>query len=306
MGIVIAVVGWLLALVLAGVTVSCMVRIASVRWKILPSATRAVPDYGLMLPELSGSLLLAVLTFLGVLSPLIGGLFAAAVFAFAAVPLASALIRAARKGEALREARAIAGVLRYLARTGRHFLAEDLRLRAGSRAGEVERPAGTAAGPPKWATVTRPRDVPHLLEDPYLGAHPYPADVAAGLELDQVPVPPHWDRLCQVIGDYEAEDDDDLTDHMTGEAAGVLTAAAAIENRTENLAAARGLDPAIVAAHFDIAEGFAELATRYALLVRRDHIVHGELRQWRDSGGVLPHGAREWFDAGGPDGGGAG
>jgi hypothetical protein len=161
------------------------------------------------------------------------------------------------------------------------------------------RPA-PAGGPPGWAVGSRARHVPPLTEDPYLGAHPYPADVAASLELDQVPVPPHWDRTAQVISDFDPEDDDDTQGHIAGEAAGVLTVAAAVENRAEHLALAVGLDPAIIEAHYDIAEGFAELATRYALLVRRDHLVMGDLRDYRDQGGVIPHDGRRYMDAGDP------
>jgi hypothetical protein len=158
----------------------------------------------------------------------------------------------------------------------------------------------SAGGPQRWAAAARARHVPPLMEDPYLGAHPYPADVATSLELDRVPVPPHWDRTAQVIGDFDPEDDDDTQGHLAGEAAGVLGVAAAVENRAEHLAFAVGLDPAIIEAHYDIAEGFAELATRYALLVRRDHLVMGDLREYRDQGGVIPHDGRRYMNAGDP------
>ena len=163
--------------------------------------------------------------------------------------------------------------------------------------GTARRSAGRAPG---LAGAARARHVPPLMDDPYLGAHPYPADVAASLELDRVPVPPHWDRTAQVIGDFDPEDDDDMQGHIAGEAAGVLTVAAAVENRAENLAFAVGLDPAIIEAHYDIAEGFAELATRYALLVRRDHLVMGDLREYRDQGGIIPHDGRRYMNAGDP------
>lgn len=302
MGTIFTAAGWVTALILAEITASCLIRITAARFS--PDRQVAVPDRGLMLAEITGGGFLAILAALGI-SPHLSGVLAALAFCLATVQLAKIARRAATQGQGGQAARRTAGrVLAELAGTARYFFLRDLGSIASRRTAEGAPAASPAGGVPGWASPARARNVPHLLDDPHLGAHPFPADIAANLELDRVPVPPHWDRLAQVISDFESEDDDDLAGHMTGEAAGVLTAAAAIENRTENLAAARGLDPAIIAAHFDIAEGFAELATRYALLVRRDHLVHGEVREWRDNGGVLPHGAREWFDAGAPGDGG--
>jgi hypothetical protein len=237
----------------------------------------------------------------------------------ALIPLAVVAAKAARAWAEIAKLQgrgaATATVLGLLAarlRDGLWNAREDLRdlggrLRpargaAAPPAPAAPRPPGSApaGGPPGWAAASRARHVPPLMEDPYLGAHPYPADVAAALELEQVPVPPHWDRTAQVISDFDPEDDDDTQGHIAGEAAGVLTVAAAVENRAEHLALAVGLDPAIIEAHYDIAEGFAELATRYALLVRRDHLVMGDLREYRDRGGVIPHDGRRYMDAGDP------
>jgi hypothetical protein len=234
------------------------------------------------------------LAFLGVLGPLTGAFLALAPLVAVALIVRRAWAAvAARQGHAAAARVITQGITARL----RGALPGIPRSRAPRPAGRPE------SGPPAWSAPVRARNVPHLLEDPNLGAHPGPEEIAAGLEHAEVPVPPHWERTAQVIGDYEAEDDDDLNGHIAGEAAGVLTVSAAITNRTENLALGRGLDPVLMEAHYDIANGFAELATRYALLVRRDHVLYGDVREWRDNGGVLPHGARGWYDAGSGDGG---
>jgi len=249
-----------------------------------------------------------LLTAAGVLSPVAGAVLAALLLGVLAATLAPAWadVRAeAGAGTATGVILArLAGRLRDAVRNAR----EDVRDLAGmahhgapaAQAAPESRGDQSAGGPQRWAAATRARHVPPLMEDPYLGAHPYPADVATSLELDRVPVPPHWDRTAQVISDFDPEDDDDTQGHLAAEAAGVLTVAAAVENRAEHLAFAVGLDPAIIEAHYDIAEGFAELATRYALLVRRDHLVMGDLREYRDNGGVIPHDGRRYMDAGDP------
>jgi hypothetical protein len=260
-------------------------------------------------PLIFTSAAFALLGILGVLSPASAAVLAALPLAAVAAIVWRAWRAAAR---ALGWAKATAIVLGGLAGRVREALGhtrEDLRDLRGklSREGAPADPAApgdggrrSAGGAPRLGAVTRARHVPPLMDDPYLGAHPYPADVAASLELDRVPVPPHWDRTAQVISDFDPEDDDDTQGHVAGEAAGVLTVAAAVENRAEHLALAVGLDPAIIEAHYDIAEGFAELATRYALLVRRDHLVMGDLREYRDQGGVIPHDGRRYMDAGDP------
>lgn len=306
MGIIFRAAGWLLVLASAEIMLSSLVRFAL----NLKSGRETEREPDQFLPGIAAVTCLVCLILLGVIPALPGGAVAAIVFAVSVWPMERMLLQ--DDGEFTWSAipaaipAAVYGTLVALLSQPAHGvirILEDLGSLTGHQRASAGRPA-RPDGPPKWAAVARPRNIPPLLEDPYLGAHPYPADIAAGLELSRVLVPPHWERLAQVISDFEAEDDNDLTGHMTGEAAGVLTAAAAIENRAENLAAGRGLDPVIVAAHFDIAEGFAELATRYALLVRRDHLVHGEVREWRDNGGVLPRDAREWFDAGSPGDGG--
>lgn len=245
-----------------------------------------------------------------VLLALAGGLPLLPGVVLAAVPLA---VIAVRVWPAWRETARLKGpaaatvmIISLLWGRVRHELGsalEDLRMLTG-RHREGKPAAVPDAAPRKWAPVTRARNVPHLLDDPNLGAHPYPGEVAAGLDLAGVPVPPHWERTAQAIGEFEPETDDDMTGHMAEEAAGVLAAAAAVENRAENLALGRGLDPVLIEAHYDIAEGFAELAIRYALLVRRDHVLNGDLREWVENGGVLPHDARGYHQAGGPEDGG--
>jgi hypothetical protein len=285
--------GWAAALVLAWITASCLARQAVSRFWPGRSGIR-LPLNAKILPGFAAGGCLAILAILGV-RPLITGLTAAAAAGAATWPLLAGKNRV--------PAGSIPRVIASLPGTARLILADDLRQIAGRNPG-TGRPAGQpVAGAPQWTAPARVRNVPHLLDDVNLGAHPGPEDVAMGLEHAAVPVPPHWERLAQVIADYEPEDDDDMTGHIAGEAAGVLTVSAAIENRTEHLALGRGLDPVLIEAHYDLADGFAELATRYALLVRRDHVLHGDVREWRDAGGVLPHDARGWFDAGSGDGG---
>lgn len=297
---IVTIAGWAAAALLAESTVSCAVRIACALFR-RPERLRGleIPD-GLTLLGFLGSLLLADLAVLGALPFMPAVLGAAILFAAAACYVVAPVVSGgpdADRGEALDD---IGDTLRDMRRAALSFIAEDLRV---FRRDDRRPSGGPDSGPPRWASPVRARNVPHLLDDPYLGAHPGPEEVAAGLEHAEVPVPPHWERLAQVIGDYEAETDEDLAGHIAGEAAGILTVSAAIENRTENLALGRGLDPVLIEAHYDIADGFAELATRYALLVRRDHVLHGEVREWRDNGGVLPRDARGWFNAGSGDGG---
>lgn len=251
----------------------------------------------------------ALLGIAGFLSPF-GALILAGVPLLAVTGIVWRAWRAATKSMGWSAATALVlGALFKRVREALWHTREDVRDLRGklSREGAPPDPAAPgdggrrSAGGVAWpGAVTRARHVPPLMEDPYLGAHPYPADVATSLELDRVPVPPHWDRTAQVISDFDPEDDDDTQGHLAGEAAGVLTVAAAVENRAEHLAFAVGLDPAIIEAHYDIAEGFAELATRYALLVRRDHLVMGDLREYRDGGGVIPHDGRRYMNAGDP------
>lgn len=291
MNTIVTAVPWLACTCSAGLAVSGYIRMAKA------GGWRDAGAWHAPLVFTSGTMI--ALAFLGMLGPVTGAFLAVAPLIAVAWTMGRTWKAIAAEHGHVTAAQVVLAVI-----AGR--LRDALRdARTGLRPpGEKPVPSASPAGrPPAWSAPVRARNVPHLLDDPNLGAHPHPADIAAGLEHADVPVPPHWDRLAQIVSDFEPEDDDDMSDHMAGEAAGVLSWSAAIENRAEHLAV-RGLDPILIEAHYNIAEAAAELVTSYALLVRRDHVLHGDLREWRDNGGVLPHGARQYWDAGSPGDGG--
>jgi hypothetical protein len=309
-GIVFTALGWVAALVLAEIAVSCAYRIASARWRFLPRWSPLVPDAGWLLPELCGGACLILLVLLGI-APVLGGtLLATALYAAASIPLGHVMWQAKKQGQGGYAARRIASRLLLLIRTAPAILMEDVRALAGRRAADDSPPAGPGTprqpvratpGVPPWRRSVP--GVPSIHADPALGGAPAPADVAVALEAAGVTVPPSWAAVAADAAELEPENEDELCEHMDGEAAGILTWAEGVMARAENLGeGGAGLHPAYVAAHYEFADDIAELASHAAQVSKRYHQIHDDLREAAD-GTPLPAN-RYWFgDGGAPQGG---
>jgi hypothetical protein len=162
-------------------------------------------------------------------------------------------------------------------------------------------PVRATPGVPPWRRSVP--GVPSIHADPALGAAPAPADVAVALEAAGVTVPRAWAGVADGAAEFDPENEDDLCEHMDGEAAGILTWAEGVMARAENLGeGGAGLHPAYVAAHYEFADDIAELASHAAQVSRRYHQIHDDLRDAAD-GQPLPAN-RHWFgDGGAPQGG---
>lgn len=303
MGTVFTLAGWAVALLLGEITASCLVRIFIARFTRGHGVT--VPDYGLMLPELAGSGLLADLALLGI-HPLLTALAAAALFAVAGLPAFNTMRLGRKQGKEKAAARHVGGVLRLLLQTARYLPARDLRALAGLlRRLRPAAPAGPGESGGYRPAPGSLRAVPSILKDVGLGPVPHPAAVAADLEARGVAVHSTWGALAEREASFEAEDEDDLLAHVAETAAGFLTLAEALQAQAETLAAGNGLDPDYIAGQFEFADLVADAASAAAMLGRRYHDVYAAPREHVDAGGTLPRDAREWFGAAGadPDGG---
>jgi hypothetical protein len=303
MGTVFTLIELAAALLLAEVAVSCAYRIAAARWKSLPRWSDRVPDAGWLQPELSTGACAVLLTLLGVLPAILGAVLALAFFAVAFVPDVRIMWLAAKQGKALYAGRRITSRLFLLIRTAPSFPAEDLRALAGVLTGRRgaklspaagSRPLHASPGVPPWRRAVP--GVPSFRDDPLLGDVPAPADVATGLEAAGVIVPATWAAVAAEAADFEPETDEELCEHMDGEVAGVLTWAEGVMARAENLESGAGLDAAYVAAQFEFADDVAELAAHAAQVVKRYHVIYGDLREAAD-GKPLPNN-RFWFGDG--------
>jgi hypothetical protein len=167
--------------------------------------------------------------------------------------------------------------------------------------GTASRPVRATPGVPPWRRSVP--GVPSIHADPALGNAPAPADVAVALEAAGVIVPRTWAAVAGEAAEFDPENEDDLLDHMDGEAAGILTWAEGAMARAENLGeGGAGLHPAYVAAHYEFADDIAELASRAAQVSKRYHQIADDLREAAD-GQPLPAN-RFWFgDGGAPQGG---
>jgi hypothetical protein len=165
----------------------------------------------------------------------------------------------------------------------------------------ASRPVRATPGVPPWRRSVP--GVPSIHADPALGDAPAPADVAVALEASGVIVPRTWAAVAGEAAEFDPENEDDLCEHMDGEAAGILTWAEAVMARTENLGeGGAGLHPAYIAAHYEFADDIAELASHAAQVSKRYHLIHDDLREAAD-GAPLPAN-RFWFgDGGAPQGG---
>jgi hypothetical protein len=303
MGTVLTAIGWLAALALAEITLSALTRIFIVsyvrRWR---GKTWMLDGYWLT-PLLFGGPCILVLALLGAIPLLPGAPLGMLLLLAAAAFYADALVRAARRGEAVYALRRIRTSLVNQAWGGWKYLRDDARnLLHLLRGQEVPDARDTLAPPPaatpEPADSPAPREVPSLRDDDMLGPPPAVADVAAGLMGAGVPVPAAWAALCESVAGFEPDTDEDLIAHVAGEAAGILTYADAVRVRAETLLHGTGLDPAYVAGHYEFADEFADLASAVALVDKRFSAIYGAIREWVGDGGILPHNAKQWFSGG--------
>jgi hypothetical protein len=300
--------GWLLALACTEVTVSHAVRAAVPRWRL---SVRGYWPPAL----LYGAVSAVAFTVLGVLPALQGILLAALLAGVDAWYLLEPWVAAAARGKGhLVRRRVMAGAAGQV-KAGPRCLLSDFRALLSRRAAAgpqprrgpqvaAQAPAGPARTPPPPPApapargVPAPRDVPSVRDDPALGTAPAPADVAGDLVLTGVVVPAAWAALCDAVASFEPESDEELLEHVAGEAAGILAFAEAVRARAETLLHGTGLDPAYVAGHHELADEIADLASAVSLVDRRFHAIYGTLRQWVAGGGILPHNARQWLAGG--------
>ena len=251
-------------------------------------------------PLILTSAALAMLTAAGVLPVLAGAVLAV-------VPLAvvAMVVRAAWRSAAGKLGRGTATriVLRGLAGRLKDALwnvKEDMhgltgRARPAPAAVPVTAPRGLALTPD---AVERLRAVPPLTQTAGPGGDvPYPAwrSPRNWRAFSGASVPREWQALADHIADFEPQDQDEHDEHMSGEAAGLLTIAEAAMARAETLMGARKLHPRYVAGLLEVADGFADLASFSALAHRRYHEEYEAVEEYHEAGGELPEDARGWF-----------
>jgi hypothetical protein len=291
--------GWVLALAFTWVAVSSTVQVAR---HLMQKRLRLwnAPGWP-FLPLAYSSAALATFTALGVFPVLRGALLAALPFTALAVVLGIDLAHADRPLQAaLTLPRTL---LPRLPRAGFTLIKRDIRaIRAWLRRQlhredvPLPRPAPPAPAPAPGRTIPVPVSAASIHDDPDLGATPPAGEVADGLVIEGVPVPPHWAALCEAAGSFEPDNDDELIQHVAGEAAGILAYADARRNLAETLLHATGLDPAYVAGHFEFADEFADLAAAAAMVNKRFHAIYDALRAWiADHPEGMPHNARQWL-----------
>lgn len=253
-------------------------------------------------PLIFASASLVLLTAAGAVAP-VTGVFLAAVPLAVIAARASRVLRAAVKagmggGKA---ARLVASLLWGRVRDALWNAREDLRDLAAAarpRRPEAPAPAPGAGIPPEAMAVLR--SVPSVREDGSLGRIPAVAEVAAGLEAAGVAVPPQWAAVAEWAAGFEAQDQEDLEEHMAQETAGLLSYAEAAMTRAETMLAVPKLHPAYVAALLEVADQLAEVAASAAMAARRYHGVYGDIEDWHEDGNALPEDARAWFGGGNP------
>ena len=244
-------------------------------------------------PLIFTSATFALLGAVGALPPLIAALFAAVPLLVVTRIVWRAWRLSARKlGWATATAIVLGGLLSRVREAAGHTR-EDLRdlvvtLRPGTVA---DAPAAPAAGIPPLAAL---RSVPSVREPGSIGSVPAPAEVAAGLEAAGVEVPPPFRAVAEWIAGFEPEDQQDLTDHMAQEAAGMLAVAGAKEAQAETLLNVPKLHPDYVAGQLEVADQIAEVAASAAMADRRYHEVYGDIEDWHADGNELPEDARNW------------
>lgn len=296
MGTVLGLIALAVALLLAEVMVSCLARAAAVR-----SGRGSAPDHPLTLAGFSGSFLLAVLAVTSA-HPLLAAVAAAAVFAVTAAPLANLMRIAAKQGKTGIALQRIGRMLRIMFQDARYLPLRDLRALLGL----LRRDPVPAAESGGYRPVPggRMRAVPSVMKDVALGPVPHPASVAADLERQGVAVPPVWAAVAEAEGAFEAGDEDDWLNHWAEIAAGVLTAAEAFQASAETAGTLTGLDPDVLAALWEFADIFADVAPAAMMVVRRYYDTYEGVHEHRDAGKTLMRDADKFLGAeADPDGG---
>lgn len=300
MGTVLALAGWALALLSGWITASCLVRIFIARFTRGHSVT--VPDYGLLLPELSGSACLCALALLG-LHPLLTGLAAGLLLALAARAIVMTVRLGVKQGKTAGARRHVIYVLRLMLQAARYLPAGDL----AAFLGLFRRGAPGPDGPADAVTARAPgrvRTVPPVTRDVALGPVPPPGAVSDYLELQGVAVPAYWGAVAEQVATFEADDVDDWRAWWLEQAAGILTVTAAFHEQGEHAGIGRGLDPAVIAAIDDFAEIYSEVAPAAVMVIRRHDDTYQGIEEHVDSGGTLPEDAPGWWNARGANPGG--
>jgi hypothetical protein len=301
MGTILMIAGWLTAAAAGEISVSSLARFAAGFRNREPAPEHEAPG---LLPGVVAAAGVACLVLLGVAPVLPGALAAAALFTAGIWPLERYLLMDGDDRDAvidwsLLPAAAYGTVLELLAQVPRALarIAEDFRAVTGllrSRGSEAAAP-GDAQG----LMGARPRRMPSTYRlDPVLGPAPVPSQVAAELESAGVAVPGCWASVAEWIASFEPEDEDDWRNHIAENAAGILTVAEAIGGQAEDFAVGVKLDPAVVAAHTDFADDFAETSSSSARVLQAYDSVYEGINEHVASGGTIVENAREWHGAG--------
>jgi hypothetical protein len=303
-GIIFTVLGWVLAVLLGEVTLSCAYRITSARWRFLPRWSPLVPDAGWLLPELTATGCAVLLTLVGALRVLTGAIAAVTPFAAAAVPLARVMLQAMGQRQGGYAARRIASRLLLLIRTAPALLWEDLRALTGRRrdadprpSAVPQQPAPSSAPAAAPAAAAAPREVPPIREDPALGTAPQPADVAAGLATAGVEIPEPWAQLIAWVGSRVPEDSNDQNRFLLGDAAGFIGLGEAYHAHGATVVDEIGLDPAYGAAILDIGDAVADKSGDVIQGYRRFHLIYEAIVKAVENGVIMPFNGR-FFGAG--------
>jgi hypothetical protein len=268
-------IGWIAALGLLSAAVSS-------GWHGWREKTRG-PWIGAGLYACGAVVLLAVD---GVLKP-----FSAGALAFLALAAAGTL--AVFDGRSGGGWKGVAGSARGGAGAGLGYLGADAkgiwRRVMGRFSGEDE-PAETVA---VVAEHVATRNIPSVMEDPFLGAPMQAAEIAAA--SPSVPVPAPWLALAQYIAERDPEDDQDLRMFSDGDAAGALAIAEAYHAFAGHCLNGIGLSPAYVAGVLEAGDSAGGHATLMTQVHRRFQVIYDELKGWIATNGPLPHKARTFL-----------
>jgi hypothetical protein len=257
--------GWLAALV-------CAAAAGERAW----SMRSGVRDAGNWVVLLAWSALAVVMfTFLGVIGPLAGALYAT---------LAVAVVLAVGRAWTPEGRRALAGDLRY------GFAEPFSVLRGRLGGGETAKPEASSPEA-AVAEAAATRTIPSVLEDPALGMAPEPAELVSGHA--QAPAP--WAALAQFIAGFEPEDDMSLRMFMEGNAAGSVMVADAWHQFADTCLNSVGLDPAFVAGILEAGDSAGAHGSLLAQVIKRLSVIYGAGQEWVAAHGPLPKNAREWL-----------
>jgi hypothetical protein len=281
MSLILGLIGWPLAIALAAAAVLSLWRTARNR------GVRTDP--GAWLAPLGFTVgAVALLTALGVLSPLLGGMAAGG----AAILLALLFRPWDKSGRRVAGQQFRGGIKRTGAdarRGSRGILGWLRRLRDRLAAGEGEQ-AGTV---PLTAVAEHvaTRAIPPVMADPVLGPPTEPGEIAAA----GIPVPAPYTALAEFIGSFEPEDDMSLRMFMEGHASGTVTIADAWHAFAETCLNGVGLSPAYVAGILEAGDSAGEHASLLAQVHKRFHVVYAAIKEWISAHGPLPTKAREFL-----------